>query len=177
MGIHADPKSLAAFGPGDALATKMRNQSLMQKEICRRIGVDPSVLTPPDEIGFGSVLSRFIDSIISRHDLVPWSRTSFDDIGSPDFETEDDNSYRFCGVFYTLGGKADWEVPVRLNLKLDGNSLNYELWIGCLDETWANMSESKRWKKVYRLCREELAEPWQWQHHVNGSFEERGENS
>ncbi|WP_459926022.1 hypothetical protein, partial [Desulfatiferula olefinivorans] len=101
----------------------------------------------------------------------PWSKTSLDDIASIVAENEGEDFYQFCGIFHTLGGKADWQVPIRLNLEQHGASLNYELWIGCSDENWVNISDSKRWKSLYFIYHEEQMESWQWQYHVIGSFE------
>ncbi len=142
----------------------------MKNEICRKIGIDPDVLTPPDAIGFGEVLSRFIDTVNRWHDLVPWSGTSLDGVAGPEAETENETSYEFCGIFHTLGGKADWNVPVHLHLEIEGDALTYELWIGRADEKWANWSDSKRWKAAYHLCRNELVEPWPWQYRVKGTW-------
>lgn len=85
--------------------------------------------------------------------------------------TETDNTIEYCGLFFVLGELSDSDLPLRVILKKEGDTFSYELWLGCDDEKWAQMSQKKRWNYTYLMCRSELVEEWKWQHQVKGNIE------
>jgi hypothetical protein len=96
---------------------------------------------------------------------IPGIDGSLDDWKMLRVVTETANSLRAVGLMYAL---PSGELPVEVELSLQGGSLEYIVRVGAADAQWNSLSKSKRWKAVYLYATGERAEGWTWSKPVSG---------
>jgi len=143
----------------------------MQGAICEAFGIVAGANVGAAAVNLAQILDLAVREISSLHDLGSWNDIAFDGPAIPNVTKEDEMSLSYCGLFWTLGGKASRKVPVRVKFEKDGGAVNYQLWLGCDDERWKELSDSKQWERTYLECHEEGSTNWEWSEHVSGKVE------
>ncbi len=114
------------------------------------------------ELPFKYFLYLFICKLFYNHEFGEWSTVALDGLAEPGELAFSDDSIEYCGMFWTLGGKVGWKIPLRFEASLKGDRITYEFSVGTDVSYWTELTDKKKWERVYLLSRGELLDPWTW---------------
>lgn len=72
---------------------------------------------------------------------------------------------RLVGLSYVLPSSI---LPIDARFRFSNGSIEYALLVGSDDDTWRALSESKRWKAVYKYATEGVEADWNWDQPITG---------
>jgi len=140
----------------------------------RKAIADFNVRTKLYQLDLYDLTDLLFDKIWYRHDFGPWSKTWVwldGKMGTPAISGETDTTLAFTSLYYVRGNrKLGYSVPIRLELKIENDKLNYILKVDRVGSD-RDLIDSRKGDIVYALGLGEYLGEWIWKYEVTGSFE------